>query len=1193
PNGSGKSNVVDAVRWVLGEQSAKSMRGGEMTDVNGSASRKSLGMAEVSMIFDNRNRTLATEAEEVRITRRVFRSGEGEYLINNQSCRLKDIKDLFLGSGAGTDAYSIIQQGQVDLLLQNSPKERRTIFEEAAGISRFKVKKIETLRKLERVESNLQRLQDILEEVEKQVRSLKLQASKAEKYLEYSNRLKELRLGLALSDYHANHTSFVSQSDQLENLRIELEKEQNRADSREKELVDVESKVTLLTTKIREEQSIHSETKQKSAAARSRIETGLELRDRETNDLDRDRALIFQQMRKLQGLTVQVDKTRMECQESAEKCRSQIEALATVEDKLSGHENALQELRKQKEIQEQLYLDQMRLAARYQNEAITVKAQLDNLVREKSRLVQRADLATQNLSTLDHEVAKLTLAEQALLNRICDLRTNQTIVRQERDRLVNRREEINHLISELKAERSGQVSRIQLLEKLEKGNEGLGTGVREVLELVKEDRTGIWSNIQGIVAEFFSVRREFAPLIDLALGDRAQRYIVQDIEKLTSVLANQEKSFSGRVSFFSPKSSREISVQGIPNDPRDNSAGFDLAIRNADGFVAAAMEVVRCEDPRFVDLPRLLLSETIIVRDLESGKRIQSLRSGIRCITLSGELLDGDGTLTVGIHHAESGILSRKSELRELRESLVSLDLTIRGQEQDLLELKETISLLDGNLGQIENQIAGLQEQANDFKWKINQSEKERAVLFEEVSLNQTELAHLEKEINRLDQSWRGVGENVRQAEEITGEAQNKAIQLDKAIIHREKQISDLTKIVTEHRIYLAQLQERLQTIRKNETQLGTEHQSLKESANQIQKTIEEKEERLYQREFELLRVIGELATLSDFRHSSESLIAQFDYELSRLQKRRQELIEGVQGNRGSWRKIKEEFHSLELQVNDLRFRLDSLCKRMDEDYQVDLEGLHKKLVEEGHSDSLQDGLAVPPVEGEEPLPVEDEISRLRTKLNKLGSVNLEAIEELKAFEIRLHSLQVQFDDLQASRRTLEEIIERINTESRLMFTETFEAIRLNFQELFRKLFGGGMADILLEEGVDILDSGIEIMARPPGKELRSISLMSGGEKTMTAVAMLMAIFRSKPSPFCILDEVDAALDEANVERFTLVLREFLDRSQFIIVTHHKRTMASADVLYGVTMAESGISSRFSVRFEDWPDDEVSQNQAA
>jgi chromosome segregation protein len=409
---------------------------------------------------------------------------------------------------------------------------------------------------------------------------------------------------------------------------------------------------------------------------------------------------------------------------------------------------------------------------------------------------------------------------------------------------------------------------------------------------------------------------------------------------------------------------------------------------------------------------------------------------------------------------------------------------------------------------------------------------------------------------------------------------------MKRQIRHDEERRITVQQDATASQVLLAQTEERLAALRQRLEQAEADHQQRANEQRRAGERLEGLSERLSECEMSLLRGSASLAGNHLRKEGAERHLADDNRQRLDAQQRRGELTEQVQASRSSWREQQQQAHDLGLAVNSLEHQRDALCARLREDYQIDLSSFYREQIEAGQADVLSQPLVSPPGEGEESLPPEEQIAELRRKLAKLGNVNLEAIDELSEVEDRHSTLQIQFDDLMSAQKLLQEIIDRINTDSRRLFSETFETIRMHFQELFRKLFGGGMADIVLEEGVDVLDSGIEVIARPPGKELRSISLMSGGEKTMTAVALLMAIFRSKPSPFCILDEVDAALDEANVGRFTAVLRDFLDRSQFIIVTHHKRTMAAADVLYGVTMAESGVSTRFSVRFEDWPDDE-------
>ncbi len=1181
PNGSGKSNVVDAVRWVLGEQSARSLRGGEMTDVifNGSATRRPVGMAEVSMLFDNRGRVLATEADEVRITRRVYRSGEGEYLINGQACRLKDIKDLFLGSGAGTDAYCIIQQGQVDILLQTSPKERRAIFEEAAGISRFKAKKLETLRRLERVEANLQRLRDILDEVEKQLRSVKLQAAKAVSYQQYYARLKELRVGLSLREYHQLELRFQAESQRLHELRQLVQQGAAAEDEREREVVLIETELSATEERLRQQETILSRVRQQLAADQARRDSAWISLAQQEEELRQTREQLISLVLQVRELTVQCQRASVDRRQAEAACIEQRAKVEAIEAEIAQTKQRLDQLRDESDGCQAEQYEKMNEVARQQNATVGYKAQLDHLQRESERLRRRREQAREDLACVDVELEELIAAEQALQTRLAMARQQQAELTADRDRLIRCRDETAQRTADLRAERSGLLSRIEVLEQLEKSHEGLSTGVREVLAHLEAPDPGPWRTVIGIVAELLTVRREFAALIDLALGERAQRFLVEDSELLHEALRQRGRPFSGRVSFLRLERIKRASVAKPALALTTLNSG--LIVPTHPGVIAHAEQVVRCEDPRFDELPALLLGKTLIVRDLTIARALHKARIGLRCITLGGELLEPDGTLTVGTHHAEAGILSRKTELRELRQTLQQLDARLAELDQDLLDLRASINKLEAKIGYSGYEISILHDQANDMRLRVSQHEQKRLGLSEEVTLSHTELAQLEEEIERLTTLWQQAANQATQAELLVAAARRRGEELEAETRQLEQLQTEQQQRGTVARVELAQLEERVASLRQRQSRLEAEHDARASEQMRADLRTRTIQQRVDQATRELLDSMHQMASGYALKERTE---AQLNGCLEQRQiwtARRQTLTEQVQTSRGAWRKQQEALRDLELAVNDLNHLRESLCQRLQEDYQLDLAALYRKLIGEGHREGIEQAL-----QGEGEQDPEEEIKDLKKKLSKLGSVNLESIEALKEQENRYSSLRVQFDDLTAAQQTLQGIIDRINTDSRRLFTETFETIKRHFQELFRKLFGGGNADIILEEGVDILESGIEIIARPPGKELRGISLMSGGEKTMTAVALLMAIFRSKPSPFCILDEVDAALDEANVGRFTAVLREFLDRSQFIIITHHKRTMAAADVLFGVTMTESGVSSRYSIRFEDWQEEE-------
>jgi chromosome segregation protein len=1237
PNGSGKSNIVDAVRWVLGEQSAKSLRGGEMADVifNGSASRKSLGLAEVTMTFDNSRRALATDAEEVQIGRRVYRSGEGEYLINGQVCRLKDVKNLFLGSGAGNDAYSIIEQGRVDVLLQASTRDRRTIFEEAAGISRFKARKIETLRRLERVDQNVQRLKDIIDEVEKQLRSVKLQAAKAQRYQEYSTRLKELRVALGLDEFHQLSERLQTEQAVLDGLHATLQEQTAQTETWEAEARQLEQALQRLDEAVHEQEVALAAARQQIATGEGTLTHEWTLSADLEADLARTRARLTELSSRVSTLAEARERAAGDLRVVEAQCEEQRSGVRLLEEELSAALLRLAELQTHVKTDKEDHLEQMRQAARLQNDVVSFKAQVDNLRRERERLRQRTEQAAEHLASIDLELQELIRADELLQTRLAASRQAQAGQRQERDRLRQLTETTTQLLGDLRALRSGLASRIEVLEGLERSHEGLGTGVREVFTLLEQPDPGPWRVVLGMIADFLTVRREYAPLIDLALGERAQRFLVSDAARLDEALRGRSQPFSGRVSFLPLTADKPDGPATVEGTNGDNGMSQRPLVpvragrRNRlievsplgrvrmpqsaagapahPGVIALAADLAVCDRPELAHLPAHLLGRTLLVRDLAAAREISAHTSGYRFVTLQGELLETDGTLTVGTHHAETGILSRKSELRELREQAVALDRRTADAEADLHELRERTTRLDHQIETLQEEIDVLAEQATDLRSRIGQHRQRREGLHEEVVLSRTEISGLEQEIEASDASWQQARVQAEAAERQVQALQARMQQAERDIVECEAQRQRQQQEYTAAKVELAQADERLAALRARHQQVQNDLQQRQQECVQAEQHQAAARARLDESQRTMLQTSAGLAYSYLAKEAAEGQLGEMGGERDQTRRQRQVLVERMQVVRNTWRTQQEQAHTRELEVNDLRHRRDTLVERLREDYQLDLAQLYQQRVaqppppptreEGGASESCSPsppGGEGPGVGGPlDPAAANEEIAELRRKLSRLGSVNLESLQELADLETRAALLQAQYDDLDSAKRSLEEIISKINADSRRLFTDTFQTIRVHFQELFRKLFGGGMADIVLEDETDILECGIEIIARPPGKELRSISLMSGGEKTMTAVALLLAIFRSKPSPFCILDEVDAALDEANIGRFTGVLRDFLDRSQFIIITHSKRTMASADVLYGITMQESGISKRVAVRFEDWPDDEQNMQDSA
>jgi chromosome segregation protein len=1164
PNGSGKSNVVDAVRWVLGEQSAKSLRGGEMTDVifNGSTARKSLGLAEVTLVFDNAGGRLDTQAEEVQITRRVYRDGEGEYLINGRPSRLRDIKDLFLGTGAGADAYGIIEQGRVDALLQASKTDRRAIFEEAAGISRFKIKKIESARKLEKVEQNLTRVRDILGEVENQLASVRLQAAKAQRYQEYTGRLRELRLSLGLQEYSRLGKQLAEAETVLEALRAELAAATTRSAEQTAEARRLEADLAELEATAKADEEAVARTRTDIAAHEAALAhergqaAGLEV------DLAETRRAIADADAHIAGLIAVRAAAEADWHEVQSQCDAERRDVESLAGRVRDLVAASAELRRRVETDKADHLARLRLAARHQNDAVSARARADQLRRERDRLCAKNAQAAESLASLDLELQALTEADIGLQERLTSTRTAVADRTADRDRTRLAIDELRVRIADLKARRSGLVSRVEVLERLEQGREGYSAGIREVLELLASGAHGLLGGglnecVVGLVADVLAAPREVAHLLDIALGPLAGSFVANDSCRLADIIANEPTPFVGRVSFIPLR--------------------IDLPAEVPDGPLARrADRLVACERADLAGLPAQLLGTTWLVPDLCTARELAETMSGQRFVTLAGELVEADGTLTVGAHQAEAGMLSRRSELRDLRAEAEQVIRQIAHAERDVADLVERAAEYEGQVRALTEEIGVFGEQAADLRERIGRHRQRRAGLHEEVAVGRTELSGLDGEIGRLDAAWQDAHERAETADREAQALQARLDSAERQVRAGEQDRLRAEQACTAAQVALAQVEQRLAGLRERHEHMAGDLLARHLDRDALVRRNDAALTRLAAGARAQLAASAALADCCHVREQAERRLAGLAERRQAARAEQRRLQEETHAAQAEWQARQERVHAQELRGSDTRHRRDVVVERLRDDYQIDL-------VEEFSKPSTVEDRTAAHFDADE---AQSEIEDLRKKIQRLGAVNLESVQELSELESRDAGLRAQFDDLTAAQKSLHEIIDRINRDSRQLFSETFALIRTSFQDLFRKLFGGGQADVVLEDENDVLESGIEVMARPPGKELRSISLMSGGEKTLTAVALLLAIFRSKPSPFCVLDEVDAALDEANTARLTGVLREFLDRSQFIIITHAKRTMAAADVLYGVTMQESGVSKRIAVRFEDWPDEE-------
>ncbi|MBX3416826.1 MAG: chromosome segregation protein SMC [Pirellulaceae bacterium] len=1168
PNGSGKSNIVDAIKWVLGEQSAKSLRGKDMSDVifkgsSGANARKPANSASATIILDNTDGRLMNDAPEIHVTRRVYRSGESEYLINNEPCRLKDIRNLFRGTGVGTEAYSLIEQGKVERMLQASAKDRRAIFEEAAGISRFKAQKVEAERRLERVQTNLTRLADIVEEVGSRFRSIKNQASKAAKYKEYTERLRELRTHVAAVDYRSFSEQISNSQTKIAELRGEVERSKSDISRLTTEHQEAENRVDLIAGEANKFQELIAKIREQISQSES------------SGEIARQRIADFQK-RELE-LSESVTKLTAKHQELLGNCEATKVALETARSDNARLDAEIQQFEQRLQL---LDNESEKITAANQTaetETESLGGLLQNLTQQIGSQSVQVELLRQSQTKSKSRIADLERAaqhQQQLVSEIearaqdCNQRAESSdsalaSARQSLEVLLHKQSELQAEQTELRTDLAGLVQRAKVIEELEKRQEGISSGAQELLRSARQKQTDLRDQVIGLVADLIQVNVQHAAIVDAALGERSQYIVIKD-QRLADDLASGQLSVSGRVGI--------LSLDGIYS----LGSRLDVDLADVEGVVGSLEAMVDLSGVHsgFV---RSLLRGTWIVPDLTTAFKLRKEKSDqVRYVTLSGEVVEADGTLIVGPKSRGEGIVSRRSELRMLAAETEQRkrDLTIL--EQALATIKSEIKQ-----GQLSEQKLINENQA--LSKELANLNAQRDVAQRDLKTTQDQLANSRNEYSKLNTE-------LQAAASLLAPLQTDLERHQRSRDSIAKSLQENLKLLDANRTERRDLDQQLTTARvlsaKTEQQIADLELRLRESAASETQTREsnlraEQELKTLRDDLAESNRILETATttiqkLADERELQSNEYNRLHGERLELERNRKEIAAQLQKLRNTQHNAEEQLNELNFNAQRLEIEQKQLAERLNEDYGIRVEDL----VAQESSEAIENRQDI-----------DREISELRQKLGSMGAVNMQALVELEELENRYQTLDQQYRDLTEARDTLLKIIHRINNDSRRLFTETLEAIRGNFQKLFRQTFGGGQADIILEEGVDVLEAGVEIVATPPGKPKFNNSLLSGGEKALTAVSLLMAIFQFRPSPFCVLDEVDAPFDEANIGRFIDVLKSFLGWTKFVIVTHSKKTMTAATTLYGVTMQESGVSKRVSVRFEDVSEDgEISKD---
>lgn len=1146
PNGSGKSNVGDAVRWVLGEQSAKQLRGSKMEDIifSGTETRKPMGYAYVTITMDNSDHKLPIEYEEVTVGRRVYRSGESEYLINGSTCRLRDVQELFLDTGIGKEGYSIIGQGQIDKILSGKPEDRRELFDEAAGIVKFKKRKSSAEKNLEEERQNLCRVNDILSEIEKQVGPLEQQSKVAKEYLNLRDELKTLDVNLFLME-HNNMGEYKTQLDEklqitkdhLASVTTDYENTKEEYEKLEIQMVECDSELeenknALNECKLSKEKQEGSikvlneqilSIKQNDLHYQSRIETinkDINSKKVEQEGYIKDKQEIDSKINALDDnqstITIELEKIR----ENIDGFMKQIEDCnSEIFDFLSENSTIKTNLQRYETILEQNNIKKVELNQKLIKNK-SEEALLDIAIKEEE----------DNLNQISDEITEINTQNKQVEFQIGTLH--------------NDIEQLSSQIIEKQQEYHRGKSKLESLKNLTERYEGYGNSIRKVME-----RKDVDSGIIGVVADIIKVNPQYETAIEIALGGNIQNIVTETEETAKSLIDYLKKNKFGRATF--------LPLTNITNKELNNSD----RILKEEGVIGYANTLVEA-DYKFKDLMGYLLGRNIVVDHIDNALRLaKKYNQTLRIVTLDGELLNPGGSLSGGAYKNSSNLLSRRREIEELEntvESLSKLVIQFTNDKEDKKNERSSIRQL------VEANKAKLQElylNQNTIKMNLNQElikKEEGKVSFNEFA---NEIREIDLQSMELNANIDKLNEDLKQNELKSKENEGRIEEFNGLLEIEKQEEKKLNEKVSSIRIDFSALEQRNQNTMEHIKRMKRELERLYEEASELNKSKENSEVQVQEKQKDIQNTEKEIGLLNQKAMTLEEIVKE-------LNGTKEEITKNYKAFFQKREELSQEMNNLDKEAYRLSNQLEKLLEQMDE---------KMNYMWEEYELTFSSALLLKDDSITNLVQTKKGISELKGKIKNLGDVNVNAIEEYKNLSERYTFLTTQRDDIRKAEESLIGIISELDDEMRKQFEEKFQAIKVQFDLVFKELFGGGKATLELTEDEDVLEAGIIITSQPPGKKLQNMLQLSGGEKALSAISLLFAIQNLKPSPFCLLDEIEAALDDANVKRFAQYLHKLTEHTQFIVITHRRGTMSTADILYGITMQEKGVSTLVSV----------------
>lgn len=1204
PNGCGKSNVVDAFKWVLGDRSTKSLRAEEMLDVifNGSSGMKSADYAEVVLTFSNNTRDLPIDYDEVTVCRRLYRSGESEYVLNNQTCRLKDIRELFMNTGVGMESYSIIEQGKVDFVLRSTPRERRFLFEEAAGISKYKAKRKETESNMEKVEQDLLRMSDVLRELKRQIRSIKLAATRAEKYKTIQTQYREKKNLLNLHQYHQWQGAQAEVAAKMAQLNAQRQAITDKLAALESEIINLDKELLNLDNNIQKNQDLLVSLGAEIATAQNKVESFTHRREELNLEEEQTRSSLaantekaIASRNKLVEMMHQLELTRNEVETISNNISEKQSSFSQLTGELSQAVQSLESKKSEVISHNQKQIQYQNELASLQNELKMLGGKREYFAGRKQKIVDEQEFVSKQQGQAFSESEQI---QQSINTAKAEISQQEQVINSIKSDLTQLQDDI----SKKSAELHRVLSRQEILLDLESHNEGIGGGARSVLAKIKSE-PGSLGAAYGIVADLIDSKDEYLTAVESALRELSQAVVVRSFADALKVLQYVKDSKQGYVT-----------VIALDEIAYDNNTAGQVTAPCASSMIqpacppAGAFSALSNDD--FARLQHCLLGQYLVAEDMLNAQIM--IKSGRAVLTVKGDIIRQNGVIYGG-ETAENnayglGLISRKAELRYLSEQIPHLQEALQLLKEQQSNKSAEIENLESGLQKLRLNVYELNV-ALDNKGKEIESLKNRyAVLVKEAEINELESQDTESQINSVAERATVTAQVIREIETLINTASREAEELASAIKQLEERKQALESEMTELRVAHAKAAEKKEFCAQSVEQLNNDIQQLEQSLAEIADNLTETKNKISALGESIIAEQNVLKAKETERQEVQQAIQQLTEQETALKNNLQAKKSGENELQRESQSLNTDYNGLSLQEQNYTLKLQNLCERAKEDIASDLKADYENTTDEVR-------VAFTTITPEE---VNKQIDELRRSLDSMSTegVSLSAIDELKSLEERLQFLTQQDQDLVKSKESLRELIRKINRECREKFEQTFNLVQENFNHIFRKLFGGGKAELILikeEESKteapgasgevaggatpapetagantstyapshDILEAGIEIMAKPPGKEPSSISLLSGGEKALTALALVMAIFKLQPSPFCILDEADAPLDENNTDRFAGLIKEFASTSQFIVITHNKKTMMAADALYGVTMSIPGVSKKISVKMID------------